>query len=1167
MRTRSPLLVCSTLAWLAAWASLTVGCDDGGSGDGGTVEADAGVFVITFDAGPLPDPSDGGTPDAGPANTVVFVTGVTPPNGPLSGGNRVVFEGESFDPTCVVRIGGVEATRCLFLTTRSMSCEIPPGEQAGPADVEAVCALGVGLYEGGYTYFSPVHLDSVEPATGTTEGGTDVVLRGEAFSASMVALIGDRHVVGLSVSEDGATATMKTPPGLRPGRVDVVVIDAFGRSVLPLAFTYTGRLALDAVSPPIVQAGQVIELVGSGFSDRDGVVTTASVGPALAARDNLVSDRRVRASVPELVPGPYDVSVQHGSTTVTLARAVVVMGEPVGSEAVTGVVPSAVDVDGAVVTIVGEGFLAGVGAVTIGGVAATDVSVLDDRRLQARAPARPVGSADVTVTFQATGDVTLPGGLSYVEEIRIDSVSPGSTSATTGGTITVTGSGFTAGVDVFVGGIACTDVVVTSPQSLTCVIAAGAAGPADVRVVGADGSSSRLGEAVVFETAPRVLGIRPARGAYTGDVVVSVVGTGFSRLERLQTATARLIVLIGGAPCDPRETRIVSDNLIVTRSPLTDTGVLDVTVALATITVPPDGGAPTLTLSETEQATAPRVFTAFDPMSILGGTRGGPIDGALYVTVLDAVTGFPIPNALAFTGTNGVPTAADITHFPFGQATLSGPDIVGAQTVTVAADGYETSSLIDVNAAEVTLYLLPIAGGGGGGGGTPPPPPPPAQLRGRVFGFAKEFFDPAALGPDEIAIALVVTTARDEFSGTPNPGSDNVVFEEGGEFFLANARPGRIALVALAGIFNLTTSEFRPKQMGVRREVFSERGVTRVDQDIELTIPLDQDIQLSLPDAPLDFDIVDVLAPFGNGPDVTRVVPFIQFGGEGAFNFTVAIDGDRNHALEGMPKVPGELLTFIAGAYSTTGRNLFTADGTASLTSNSVIVTGQGTAWGISDPFSGEPLAIGQIFVTTLPDGSRFASDILGVTNDNSIRLRDRAPISATNLGYHIGRAGVPSSEVVQDGVGNLRGGVTIQPVLGIPEPITPVHNGVLENRTLRWRPQPGQQPTIHLMYVYEPFDFRQLWSFYVEGSRTKVPVPVVPDVADFLPVLPVAERDLPEDFVPPQDLLVGGFFWQHEAIFVPDLRYDNWSNLNLSTRGRRAWTTNVSSFVRGQDN
>ncbi len=1150
------------LSVLLVTASL-LGCPDDGSADGDN-DADAGTIVIQFDAGPPPDPTDAGAPDAGPSNTVVFVNALTPANGPINGGNRVILEGDSYDPSCVVTIGGVDATNCLFLTTRSVSCEVPPGEQPGPADVVATCALGVGFLEGGYTYFSPVELTSITPNVGSNEGGTEIVLQGQAFSPGMLALIGEREVVALTIDEDGTRATARTPPGARVGRTDVTLIDAFGRSQLTLGFTYTGELTLDAVTPAVVAAGDSVELAGSGFADRADVVTAATIGGTAAPRENLISDRRLTVTMPTLGAGHHDVSVTHGDATAVIDDAVFVMADVAGAFSVDAVVPARASTSGGdVVTIVGEGFDVGVSAVTVGGAAATDVSVLDARRVSVRVPAGS-GVADITVTLTDTASATLTGALTYIDRLTVTGTSPTAADAVGGGTIAVSGTGFVDGVTVTVGGVPCEDVVVADSSSLTCTVPAGAAGLVDVRVTSPGGQTGRLSDGFLFEAAPRVLGIKPARGAYSGDVVVTIAGAGFKRLERLATPTTLVAVFIGGAPCDPRETKIISDNLIVTRSPLTDTGVMDVMVALATLSVSEEG-IPSIAISETEQATASRVYTAFDPTSILGGTRGGPIDGAMYVTALDAISGFPIPNALAFTGTNGIPTAADITHFPFGQATLSGPDIVGAQTVTVAADGYETSTLVDVNASEVTLYLFPIGGGGGGGGGTPPPQPPPAQLRGRVFGFAKEFFDPAALGPDELALAVVVTTARDEFAGTPDPGADNNVFEEGGEFFLANARPGRLGLVALAGIFNLTTSEFRLRQMGVRREVFSERGVVKIDQDIELTIPLDQNIELSLPDAPLDFEITDIRDQFENGPDITRVIPFLQLGGEGAFNFTVAIGGTRNHALEGMPKVPGEMLTFIAGAYSTTGRNLFTDAGTATLTANSVLVTGTGTSWGAVD-FQQQPLAIGKIFVAQLPDGRRFASDILGVTNNTNLRLRDRAPASFQNVPFHIGDAGLPSSEVIQDGVGNLRGGVTIQPVLGIPEVVTPTHNGVLENRTLRWRPAPGEQPTMHLMYVYEPFDLLQLWSFYIEGSRTKVPIPVVPELVDFLPVLPIAEQTLPDDFIPPADLLVGGFFWQHEAIFVPDLRYDNWSLLNLGTRGRRAWTTSISAFVRGSD-
>ncbi len=1152
---------------LAPLLSVTLlgGCPDTPASGAPDAGEDAGIVVITVDGGPLPDPTDAGPSDAGPINSVVFVTSLTPPNGPLQGGNRVVIEGENFAPDSRALFAGVEATNCLTLTVRRMSCQVPAGATAGPVDVRIENELGVGLLEGGYTYFSPVTLTGISPTVGSTEGGTALTLSGVSFSASMIVLVGDRRVVELAVGGDGTTATALAPPGVE-GRVDVTVIDAFGRSTLPLAFTYQAPLSIDAVVPAVAAPGDVVELQGRGFHD-DDQQTVAEVGGAVAARDNLINGERLRVVVPAVAAGAVDVGVGRGAARTTLPDALVVLGPGTGVFGVMAVVPGTIDVDGGdVVTVVGEGFADGtdaVATVTFGGAAAPTVTLVDDRRLAVTVPAGTVGPVDVVVVRASGASAALPGGATYVDRLAIGGVGGGAAGSVAGGeTITVTGDGFVEGASVTVGGIACANVVVVSPTELSCTAPAGPAGAVDVVVTTPDGQRARVGGGYVFEDTPGVLGVRPSRGAYTGDVVVTVAGTGFTRLQRRSTPTTPLVVLFGGIPGDPREVQVLSDNLLRCRTPLSPTGVLDVTVGLISVSVE-DDGTPVVTVDPENTATAARIFTAFDPTSVLGGTRGGPIDGSLYVTALDAVTGLPIPNLLAFTGTAGTPTASDITHFPFGQATLSGPDIVGPQTVTIAGDGYERSTLVDVNASEITLYLMPIAGGGGGGGGGGEPPPP-AQIRGRVFGFAKEFFDPAALGPDELAVAFVQTTTRDEFSANPPAGGTPNVFEEGGEFHIANSRPGRLALIALAGIFNLTTQEFRVRQLGVRREVFAERGVTLLDQDIELTIPLDRVVDVSLPDAPLDFEITDLRAQFGNGPDITRVIPFIQLGGEGAFVYTNAIDGDRNHAIDEMADLPGEMITFVAGAYSTTGRNLLTDFGTASLQANSIVVQGSGTDWDMTD-FTGQPLVLGKIFVAELPDGRRFASDILGVVGQ-SLRLRDRAPITAANVAYHIGDAGIPSSEVIQNGVGDLRGGVTIQPVLGIPEVVSPPENGVLEQRTLRWRPAPGEQPTLHQMYVFEPFEFAQLWSFYIDGSRTKVPFPVVPTVAEFLPSLPLSEQEIPEDFIPPEDLFVGALAWQHEAVLVPGLQYDNWSYLDIGTRGRRAWTTNLRIFVHGRD-
>ncbi|HEY1100001.1 MAG TPA: IPT/TIG domain-containing protein, partial [Myxococcota bacterium] len=806
----------------------TVGCDGSNSSDGGD-RPDAGLPPPIFvDAGPVPEPVDGGgdNVDAGPVNSSVYITGLSEAAGPQVGGNRVTIQGDGFDPSCSVRYGDVEADPelCILLTQRAFACQVPPGVEPGPVDVTIVCANGIGQLEDGYTYFSPIALTSIAPATGDVEGGTPITLTGASFTAGMVALIGQRHVVALDVADDGLTATALTPPGQNAARVDVVVIDTFGRATLPRAFAYTSALRLDSVEPAVASPGDVIDVFGAGFTENNGAVVSAAVDDVAADRDNLVSDRRQRVVVPAVAAGPQDVSVDRVVDAATvdarLGDALVVLGAATGTFTVSAVVPRFVDLGGGdVVTIAGEGFTTAT-AVSIDGTAATDVVVVDDRRLRARVPAHAAGSASVVVTRADASTASLPNALTYRQQLRVVDVEPASGAADGGVAVTVNGAGFVAGATVRFGGVPCVDVVVVDSSTITCTTAAGAPGLVDVRVTNADGTSVVAGDAFLFETPVSVVGIVPARGAFSGDVVVSVAGAGFERLQRLATPTNPLLVLIGGVPCDPRELVVVSDNLLTTRTPLTDIGTFDVTVGLATIVLDANGQ-PVITMSEDDASTKARAYTTYDPTSMLGGTRGGAIDGALYVTALDAFTGAPIPNALAFTGTDGRPTAADITHV-FGQATLSGPDVVGAQTVTVAADGYETGTMVDVNARDITFLLQPIAGGGGGGGGTPQPPPLPAQVRGRVFGFAKEFFDPAALSPDEIALAIVVTSARDEFSSSGNggAGSTNNVFTEGGEFYLANTRTGRLALVAVAGIYNLVTGEFRPRQLGIRNEVF-----------------------------------------------------------------------------------------------------------------------------------------------------------------------------------------------------------------------------------------------------------------------------------------------------------------------------------------------------------
>lgn len=1115
---RAAALLFAALA-LAACPGPPVNTDDAGNVQDPMLFYDGGGGSLT-DGGPDTGDSDGGDPtgDAGPGDTgLVGIDAVTPPNGPLVGGNRVRIEGFGFTPPVEaggdtrVFFGEREAENVLYLDDRRLTAFVPGCEVPGPVTVRVENSLGVAEVDNVYTCFSPVTLVSLSPAVGSSEGGTEVTLSGEGFNDDMVVLVDGRQVVELLVGDDGESASFLTPPG-RAGRVDVEALDTFGRSVLPLAFTYENGLELRRVSPAAALPGAYVDVHGAGFR-ADALVR---IGGESAPVESLVHEGRLYVQVPAgLASGAHDVEVELGGETVVLEGGFFALPPAApGVLAIHGAVPSEADAaGGTVVHLAGDGFTETT-LVSVGGADATSFEVLSDRLLELVAPAGSVGPADIVVETSDLGGATF-AGFAFVDKLAVTGVDPASGPAAGGTALTLEGRGFASGMTATLGGLPLADLVVVSDTEATATAPAGASGPVDLVVRTAD-EQARLRDAFLYEAELKVLGVHPSRGGMSGGTFVTVRGQGFA-----QGGSASL--LFGTAPATNVE--VVSDSLITARTPMREPGVVDVSVTL--------GG---------ETATATGAFSFFDPTILAGGTRGGDIDGAVYFTALDAFLGQPIPDLAVFLGTDGDGQHLATTNM-FGQATLSGPDVMGPQTVSVVGDGWEYATLIDVNATEITLYLQPLtmAPPTPGEG---PPPPPPATLRGRVFGFAKEFFDPAALGPDEIALAVVVTTARDEFSGTPNPGGQNVVFQEGGEYFIANSRTGRLAVVAMAGIFNLETGQLRLRQMGVRRAVHPERGVDLLEQDIELTIRLDEEIDLSLPDAPVGLP---------DGPTITRVVPFLRFGGEGALAYTDAVDTSRNHALETMPKVPGEMLTFIAGAYTTDGQGLIDDVGSVDVVQGEPFAYGTGTAWMAADPFTGQPLVNGRVLVVKGADGEHWATTVAAALDNGTLLLERKAPFTASSMSYHVGNPTYPSSVVRQNGTGDLIGGVTIAPVLGMPEALSPLPNGVLEQRTLRWKPAVGQQPTNHMAYVYDPFEFAVLWTFYLDGARTKAPIPRIP--------AEVADLDL-GDNAAPKDMPLGGYAWQHMSMYAPGFDYDNFSNLDIGSRARRAWTTDVSFFI-----
>ena len=191
-------------------------------------------------------------------------------------------------------------------------------------------------------------------------------------------------------------------------------------------------------------------------------------------------------------------------------------------------------------TITGTGFLAGA-TVSLGGTAATGVTVVSSTSITATTPAHAAGAVNVVVTNTDSQSGTLTNGYTYGNPApTVTSISPSSGPVAGGTAVTITGTGFLSGATVSLGGTPATGVVVNSSTSITATTAAHAAGAVNVVVTNTDSQSGTLLNGYTYKNpAPTVTTISPSSGPGAGGTGVSIAGTGF-----LSGAT----VSLGGTP-------------------------------------------------------------------------------------------------------------------------------------------------------------------------------------------------------------------------------------------------------------------------------------------------------------------------------------------------------------------------------------------------------------------------------------------------------------------------------------------------------------------------------------------------------------------------------------------------------------------------------------------
>ena len=469
------------------------------------------------------------------------VAAVAPAAGTALGGSAVTISGTGFlnndAGTNTVTFDGAPATSVAVVDDTTLTCVTPAGTGGASVDVVVTNDNGTATLSSGFDYHPTPTVTDVTPSAGTSLVGTSVTVTGTGFSDNAAGAnsvtFGGVDATGIVVVND-TTLTCTTPPGTAGAAVDVSVSNDNGAGTLASGFTYHAAPTVSAVATASGTSlgGTSVTVTGTGFVDNAAGTNALTFDGVTATSIVVVDDTTITCVTPAGPSGSsVDVSVTNDNGTGTLVAGFEYFPTPT----VTGVAPSSgTSVGGASVTLTGTGFTdnsAGLNTITFDGAAATSVVVVSDTTLTCETPAGVAGtSVDVAVTND-NGAGTLASGYDYFPTPSIASISPNSGPPLGGTSITISGTGFvanSAGMNqVFVDGVAATDVAVLDDNTLTCDTPAGTPGSnVDVVVTNDNGSTTGAG-LYTFNVAPTVTGVSPAAGTPFGATAVTVTGTGF----------------------------------------------------------------------------------------------------------------------------------------------------------------------------------------------------------------------------------------------------------------------------------------------------------------------------------------------------------------------------------------------------------------------------------------------------------------------------------------------------------------------------------------------------------------------------------------------------------------------------------------------------------------
>ena len=602
------------------------------------------------------------------------ISSFTPTSGKT--GQIVTITGTNFTGATAVSFGGTAASAYTVVSATSITATVAAGTSG---NVSVTTASGTGTLAG-FTYLPPPAISSFSPTSAST--GQTVTLTGNNFTGATAVSFGGTAATSFSVLS--ATSITAVVGAGTTGVVSVTTANGVGTRAGFTFVTATPAPAISSFTPTSGKTGQIVTITGTNFTG----ATAVSFGGTAASAYTVVSATSITATVAAGTSG--NVSVTTASGTGTLAGFTYLPPPAISSFSPTSAST------GQTVTLTGNNFT-GATAVSFGGTAATSFSVVNATSITAVVGAGTTGSVGVTT---ANG-IGTRAGFTYVTATPAPAISSFSPlSASTGQTVTITGTNFTGASAVSFGGTAATSFSVVSATSITAVIGAGATG--SVSVTTASGVGTSTGFTFIGAAIPPTINSFTPTSGNTGQVI-TITGTNF---------TGATAVSFGGTAAN--SFTVVSATSITARVGAGTSGIVSVTTPYGTGTLAGFSYLPPPTITSFTPASAGRNTT----ISIIGnnfsGTTSVSFGGVAATsftivspTNITAIVGTGATGNVRVTTANGAISKGGFTFIPAPVITSFNPASAGrGQTVTLTGTNFTGATAVSFGGTAATSFTV-----------------------------------------------------------------------------------------------------------------------------------------------------------------------------------------------------------------------------------------------------------------------------------------------------------------------------------------------------------------------------------------------------------------------------------------------------------------------------